>query len=499
MKSYEGNTRTGLAALLGVGNLYLYRSGFDYFQNLSINPFVHTWSLGVEEQFYLLYSLVFIGLARAFGRPRQVRLARMIGLAVLGVLSFGLFMVWAQTKPMESYYFLPTRFWELAAGGIISIAADQFGVRVGADAKFAGVAQIAALLLLVASAVWPTAPEEYPTLPIAGAVLATVILIVTGTARSAHVARALELPAIVYIGLISFSLYLWHFPILTLFRYTVGLDNGVKVIVALALIFGLSAMTHRFVEIPWRAPANRQFPKIVPYLAGVLGGILFIIAGEKVSAGFLYVGKQQEWASEWWHSPDYSYVSGAQLTANHCMIDGEAAIPIRIPPGCASPPSASQGGKIPTVLTIGDSFGQASWAMLAYAQKSGEYAVETLVHYGCGIERPPNDYTLSCAHYWAEMPSLIRHSVGPGDIVFVSTHWSERPDNIAWSRLAEYARVTKQISARLVIQAPIPHFSTPAYFCTPEWFRMTYSGCTTKRERLRSHIQVRSCEAADPG
>ena len=481
-ETYEGNTRTGLAALLGVGNLYLYRLGLDYFQNLSSNPFVHTWSLGVEEQFYLFYSLVFIGLARVFGRPREVKLARMLGLAVLGVLSFGLFIARAQTNPMETYYFLPTRFWELAAGGAISIAIDQFGLSVRPDAKYADVAQLAAFLLLVAGALWTTSPGEYPTLPIVGAVFGTTILIATGTARGALIARALEWPAFVYLGLISFSLYLWHFPILTLFRYTVGLDDGVKVIFALALIFGLSSFTYRFVETPWRAPANRRFPKIAPYLAGVLGGIVLINVGERISTGFLYAGERQAWASEWWPSRDYSYVTGAQVTANHCMINGGAAVPSQIPPGCASPPSASNFGKLPTVLTIGDSFGQSSWGMLAYGQKADKYALETLVHSGCAIDRPPNDQLPSCASYWAEMPSLIRHSVAAGDIVFVSILWSTAPEDIARSRLAEYASVTRQIGAWLVVQAPIPNFSTPAYFCTPEWFRITYSGCTTKRQ-----------------
>ena len=121
-ETYNGTLRTGLTSSFGLSNLYLLRLSTDYFQSdQSINVFLHTWSLGVEEQFYVVFSLLIIavpGLIWRFGNVEKLRLV-LLGLFFIG--SLWLFLDRADQRPMSAYYLLPARFWEMGLGSIIAI------------------------------------------------------------------------------------------------------------------------------------------------------------------------------------------------------------------------------------------------------------------------------------------------------------------------------------------------------------------------------------------
>ena len=113
----EGSARTGLFAMFGLANFELAGSGNDYFSpRVDFNPYTHTWSLGVEEQFYLLFPLLFLLWLRG-GRWRKASLAVFV---VAGLASLGLAAWWhARGDQLRAFYLLPSRFWQLAAGVLL--------------------------------------------------------------------------------------------------------------------------------------------------------------------------------------------------------------------------------------------------------------------------------------------------------------------------------------------------------------------------------------------
>jgi peptidoglycan/LPS O-acetylase OafA/YrhL len=194
------------AAALFVGNLRYAAAAIDYFGSGTPSPFQHFWSLGVEEQFYLAWPLLVLL------RLRLGHLGRSV--VVVGVLmtSLGLSLVWTRTDPVAAFYGLPTRAWELALGAALAdFAAPLSRVprRVRGGLGWVGLAALAVAAVLID----PLTP--YPgvaaLLPTGGVAL---VIIARGDAFSP--ASLLCLPPLRALGRVSYSLYLWHWPVLVL-------------------------------------------------------------------------------------------------------------------------------------------------------------------------------------------------------------------------------------------------------------------------------------------
>lgn len=186
-----------------VANFYYWRN-INYF-GLGIHDayLLHTWSLAVEEQFYLIYPATLIILhrfARKFFWP---------AIALGFVISFGLNIFLVSKKPELTFYLLPTRAWELLAGALVSIAAFHWrrGQLLNEVIGFLGAIFIVSAVAFY-QADYPF-PGFYALLPVIGA----ACLLLSGQGNSTLVSSALSWPPIVYIGRISYSLYLVHWPI----------------------------------------------------------------------------------------------------------------------------------------------------------------------------------------------------------------------------------------------------------------------------------------------
>lgn len=234
--------RTGMSALLGISNLYLISIGDDYFlADTSTNVFTHTWSLGVEEQFYaVLAPLVFALLSQ----NRQTLLPSV--LAALAVLSFIAFVLLSPGAPISSYYGLHTRFWELAVGALLAMALANHGLRTWLWRPLSG---LGALMILTSSLL----PGELGGFrgAIIMAVIGTALLILSGGNQASPIQRILCLKPVVFIGLISYGLYLWHWPILVFMRWNSGI-NLASFCVAVICATTLAWMSYKFVEVPAR-------------------------------------------------------------------------------------------------------------------------------------------------------------------------------------------------------------------------------------------------------
>jgi peptidoglycan/LPS O-acetylase OafA/YrhL len=214
--------KSAVAALAGVSNIFLWREYGNYFAgNAAEAPLLHTWSLGVEEQFYFVWPLLAIAILKL---PRYWQI--------------GMFA-------SASYYLMPTRFFELLIGGALAV------VGVGRQERWSSeVAGWFGLAIIIATSIFLNKESEFPGINAAWPCLGAVMLIASGGIGLLRTKPAVAL------GLISYSLYLWHWPIIAFLNYrrvdfTLAVSGA-----ALALAVALSYWTWRFIEGPARRSGN---------------------------------------------------------------------------------------------------------------------------------------------------------------------------------------------------------------------------------------------------
>lgn len=247
---------TALASVLSVANVVLPLVSGDYFDDTTlINPLLHTWSLSVEGQFYLLFPLI---LAISLWLNRRRVLSLSIFAWLIGVLSALTLMV-ITIGSMQSDYVLDSllwgfysplgRFWEFGVGILLAIWSQRDKIKMG---RFSSISfALVGFGLITYSAVFAGNAADFPNattiLPVAGA--GAVIAAGFGKTTGSHF--LLGSTPMQWIGDRSYSLYLWHWPIITLLNIAFG-NSWVTTVIAIALSFLLSHLTYQFVEFPGR-------------------------------------------------------------------------------------------------------------------------------------------------------------------------------------------------------------------------------------------------------
>jgi peptidoglycan/LPS O-acetylase OafA/YrhL len=203
----------GAAAALSIANIR-FALTTDYFNPVTYSPFLHFWSLGVEEQFYFVWpALLFVA---AWRRPR---LGAGLALAAVAVVSFAASVYMTDANPSWAFYMLPTRAWQLAAGGLLAVGAGSLARVPAALRQVIGQMLVIvgwlALAALFIDAFALNSNVPYPGMAALVPTVAAVLLIASGT-QSHGPGVLLGLPPIRFIGKISYSLYLWHWPMLIL-------------------------------------------------------------------------------------------------------------------------------------------------------------------------------------------------------------------------------------------------------------------------------------------
>lgn len=246
------------ASMLMVGNIYFQLNSGRYFDpDADRLPLLHLWSLGVEEQFYLVWPLALTWLLRRHSHNAL----RLVGLTALASLaSTELLML---LRPQAAFYQMPARFWELALGGLIAlspIVSPPAGSRI---------ATVGMLLIVAATAL------RAPHFPGVGAlpVTAGTGLVLLASHRAANfgwLGAVLRSRPLVQVGLLSYSLYLWHWPLLALARATHPGELPLSMRIALCVsALLLSWLSFRFIERPFRRPDPATGPRQI-VAAGLL-------------------------------------------------------------------------------------------------------------------------------------------------------------------------------------------------------------------------------------
>jgi peptidoglycan/LPS O-acetylase OafA/YrhL len=276
--------RTGLSSLFGLSNLHMYRQAIDYFgSRADLNAFTQTWSLGVEEQFYLVFPIAIwaTGFLRASVRASKP-LITVLSVASLASLAFYVFSA-ARNQP-AAFFLLPSRLWELGVGVVLFCV-------TGPNALMSRLARLMpsslALSLLVALLF----------LKVENDVVATIVLVVlcailiAGLCPRTTTYEILTRPMMSYLGAISYSLYLWHWTVICLSRWTVGLSWWLAPF-QFALMLALAAASYHVLEAPLRrAQWSRSRARSFFYgLMSVSGAALTVLVLQGPAHEFFFLG-----------------------------------------------------------------------------------------------------------------------------------------------------------------------------------------------------------------
>ncbi len=240
-------SESAIASVLSAANIYywLFLDTSYFAASSETVPLLHMWSLGVEEQFYLIWPAMMIIATRLGG----IRL--LVATSVLvAVASFTIGEYYLGRSPSFAYYMLPSRAGELLIGALLLLWQDSRRVPSPTASNVMGVVGLA---LVGWSLAFLSETGGFPGLRSLAPAAGTALLIASGVNSLSLVARSLTNPLLRYIGLRSFSVYLWHWPVLAFYRYGYGEPNASGAVACGLIIFALAEFSYRLVETPMRA------------------------------------------------------------------------------------------------------------------------------------------------------------------------------------------------------------------------------------------------------
>lgn len=359
---------TGIGAMLFSANLVIAKTSGGYFDApAESNALLNTWSLSVEEQFYLVFPLLLL-LGWSVGRRLGRKGIAFAAVAIGGLASFALAVVnsWGWIPPiggiLMGFYGPVTRAWEFAAGALLALGSAR-GLGGGKSKTLRAAAGFAGLTLVAVSVFaidpWVPFPGLWTLLP----VTATVLVIWGGSATASPASRILASKPLVRVGDWSYSIYLWHWPFIVFAAY-IWPANTIALLIAATLSFAPAVASYRWVEQPLRQ-ANIQGKRQVTSLV-----TLTLIPPLALSA-FLALGSNQKWWTNW-PQPTLSLGEDRNVAVERCS-PSDFAIDNFTPAECWEPEGRQAIGE---VLLLGDS--QAAAFLTEVIQASARSGLRTL-------------------------------------------------------------------------------------------------------------------------
>lgn len=330
--------QSAVAASTFLSNVFFMWKTEDYFGATAHElPLLHTWSLAVEEQFYVVWPVLMWVAFRLARRWRGSLVSVWVLLGGAAVASFAASVVVVSSSPSMAFYLMPFRLWELAVGGLVAVSWNHLPpLRTAARTA----ASLIGLALIIVPAISYGAQTTFPGLAAALPVIGTALLIVAGRATNV-VSTVLGTRPLVMLGKLSYSWYLLHWPMLVLvWRVTLSEALWRDLAICAAALVG-SVVMYRFVEEPIR---HRRVRLFAPNRGAILGGLAALIVTAAIGLG---VSRSPETLSVL----DLSESERAALVDRRDLIE---RCP-QLPRGAAEQVDCTVGSGDGRVLLVGDS------------------------------------------------------------------------------------------------------------------------------------------------
>ena len=271
---YEELGKSAVAASISVANFFFWNQA-GYFERPSIlKPLLHTWSLSIEEQFYLLLPITLVLISRFFKSKFILVIAFFTG------VSFLLSAYVVNHDSTSAFFFAHLRAWELLSGGLLALA--QIKLKKWHQGFFSSLG----LLLILSAIITYSKKTLFPGPMAFFPVIGSVLIIMSGVQGESFVSKILSTKPLVFIGKISYSLYLWHWPILVFGRYyLIRKTNVYDIIILLFVTLVISILSWKFIENPFRIKNVLVRPKIFLFMGGyitftiVFGSVIYFSQG----------------------------------------------------------------------------------------------------------------------------------------------------------------------------------------------------------------------------
>lgn len=467
----EKVAESGLWSLASMANVYFWLfQDTSYFAAASNElPLLHLWSLGVEEQFYIFWPLLLMLVYRSANKPVFA-----LSILVIALLSFVLGETYFAQNPSFVYYMLPTRAGELLVGALVALAINK-NIPAQLSLLYRSLLASAGVTLLVASFVLLSEESVFPGYQAIPPTMGVALLIFVGHYGKNWTSPFLTLVPMQWVGLISYSAYLWHWPILAFYRYgqfDIHLLSGSVILTSTLL---LAWLTYKYVEQPLRKTsygALQVFIRQYCLPAGALA-LLAVLAMKLDGYGVRWFSEDYKNSlsaaqQHLRYRSDYDYVCMRKLVIADDVIDAKCIL-------------GQHSGSEPKILLWGDSNAAHFVDMLAVFAEDQSYQFRNIEVSACPpllfhLEKHTNPKRLTeCM----ASQKIIQPILETFDTLFIAASWTTYTGN-SEQFIDDFKHTLDLLSTQvinIIVIGKTPHFTQYNRYCKPKQVSFPLMNC----------------------